>query len=116
MTTHGPFDAWAPRPERVPLHLDGQVLDMDRGADGWWAPAEPLPAAAGGAHAEYGYLLADDPPPPPPPPPPTAGGRRPSRCRPGPAALTPTTATSSTTTPSRAPTHGHAASPTACTG
>jgi len=66
-TTHGPFDVWAPRPERVRLHLAGQVLDMSRDDHGWWAPAEPLPAAVDGEDVDYGYLLDDDPDPRPDP-------------------------------------------------
>ena len=68
----GPYDVWAPRPQRVRLHLvaDGeQVLaEMERGADDWWTPAEPLPAMADGPHhVDYGYLLDDDPDPRPDP-------------------------------------------------
>ncbi|MFC7723766.1 malto-oligosyltrehalose trehalohydrolase [Nocardioides sp. GCM10028917] len=70
MTTpsRGPFDVWAPRPQRVRLVVDGDgggVLEMQRGEDGWWTPAEPLPAAVD--HLDYGYLLDDDPAPRPDP-------------------------------------------------
>ena len=43
----GPFDVWAPRPAKVRLlygdNAGGSVLEMDRGDDGWWTPAEPRP-------------------------------------------------------------------------
>ncbi|MCF6376787.1 malto-oligosyltrehalose trehalohydrolase [Nocardioides KLBMP 9356] len=68
----GPYDVWAPRPERVRLlcgdNAGGTVVDMRRGDDGWWTPAEPLPAASEGPHyVDYGYLLDDDPDPRPDP-------------------------------------------------
>ena len=70
--SRGPFDVWAPRPGRVRLlcgdNVGGSVLEMQRGDDGWWTPAEPLPTAAeGGLHVDYGYLLDDDPEPRPDP-------------------------------------------------
>ena len=61
----GPYDVWAPRPQRVRLQLGSEVVDMVRGDDGWWAPAEPLPADEG--RIDYGYLLDDDPEPRPDP-------------------------------------------------
>src|SRR5918993_4843235 len=72
MTTpsRGPFDVWAPRPQRVRLVVDGGgggVLEMQRGGDGWWPPAEPLPAAVDHLYVDYGYLLDDDPAPRPDP-------------------------------------------------
>ncbi len=67
----GPFDVWAPRPQRVRLVVDGDgggVVEMARGDDDWWTPAEPLPARADGPHGvDYGYLLDDDPDPRPDP-------------------------------------------------
>ncbi|QIX27178.1 malto-oligosyltrehalose trehalohydrolase [Nocardioides sp. JQ2195] len=71
MTTRGPFDVWAPRPERVRLLLgdpaQGPVIAMSRGDDGWWTPDEPLPPAADEPSVDYGYLLDDDPDPRPDP-------------------------------------------------
>ncbi|MDR7252703.1 maltooligosyltrehalose trehalohydrolase [Nocardioides sp. BE266] len=61
----GPYDVWAPRPERVRLTLAGEVVEMTRAADGWWAPAEPVPTTD--AAVDYGYLLDDDPDPRPDP-------------------------------------------------
>ena len=61
----GPYDVWAPRPQRVRLQLGSEVVEMVRGDDGWWAPAEPLPADDG--RLDYGYLLDDDPAPRPDP-------------------------------------------------
>jgi maltooligosyltrehalose trehalohydrolase len=59
--TRGPYDVWAPIPERVRLAIgDDLVVAMARGEDGWWTPAEPLPAAADAPDADYGYLLDDD--------------------------------------------------------
>ena len=65
----GPFDVWAPRPQRVRLVIDGDgggVTEMQRGSDDWWTPAEALPAGDQ-AHVDYGYLLDDDPDPRPDP-------------------------------------------------
>jgi len=73
MTTpsRGPFDVWAPRPKRVRLlcgdNAGGSVLEMERGDDGWWTPAEPLPGAVDHHYVDYGYLLDDDPEPRPDP-------------------------------------------------
>ncbi len=51
----GPFDVWAPRPGRVRLAIDGQAVEMSRGADDWWSPTVTLPDDA----TRYGYLLDD---------------------------------------------------------
>ncbi len=62
----GPFDVWAPRPERVRLVIGSEVLEMRRGPDDWWTPTEPVPTT----HAEevdYGYLLDEDTEPLPDP-------------------------------------------------
>ncbi len=66
MTTsipRGPFDVWAPRPQRVRLRIGGETLAMTRGDDGWWTPTEPVPDG----EVDYGYLLDDDPDPRPDP-------------------------------------------------
>ena len=66
----GPYDVWAPRPERVRLVVDGDgggVVEMERGKDGWWTPAGALPARASADTVDYGYLLDDDPDPRPDP-------------------------------------------------
>ena len=62
--TRGPFDVWAPLPERLRLSVAGETVDMTRGDDGWWTPAEPVPA---GADVDYGYLVGDDETPRPDP-------------------------------------------------
>jgi maltooligosyltrehalose trehalohydrolase len=61
----GPYDVWAPRPQRVRLQLGSEVLEMARGEDDWWTPVEPVPADDG--RLDYGYLLDDDPDPRPDP-------------------------------------------------
>ena len=63
-TERGPFDVWAPRPERVRLSLAGRAVAMTRGDDGWWSPDEQVPLDA---PVDYGYLLDDDPDPRPDP-------------------------------------------------
>lgn len=69
--SRGPFDVWAPRPRRVRLlcgdNTGGSVIEMARGDDDWWTPAEPLPPAADDEYVDYGYLLDDDPDPRPDP-------------------------------------------------
>ncbi len=71
MTTRGPFDVWAPRPDRVRLlcgdNVGGTVVEMECRDDGWWTPAEPLPRAVDHPDVDYGYLLDDDPEPRPDP-------------------------------------------------
>ncbi|WP_435771563.1 malto-oligosyltrehalose trehalohydrolase [Nocardioides sp. SYSU DS0651] len=63
MTARGPFDVWAPLPQRVRLALAGddggpaRTVEMAPGTDGWWSPAEPLPETAGWPGTRYGYLL-----------------------------------------------------------
>lgn len=68
----GPYDVWAPRPRRVRLVCRvedvHEVVDMSRGPDDWWTPAQPLPETIGDASCvDYGYLLDDDPDPRPDP-------------------------------------------------
>ncbi|MCZ4078762.1 malto-oligosyltrehalose trehalohydrolase [Rhodococcus sp. H36-A4] len=49
------FQVWAPTPEKVRLHLDGDVHDMDRQADGWWfTEKEAQP------DSRYGFLVDQD--------------------------------------------------------
>jgi maltooligosyltrehalose trehalohydrolase len=60
----GPFDVWAPLPERLRLSVGETTVDMVKGADDWWTPAEPVPA---GAAVDYGYLIDDDDTPRPDP-------------------------------------------------
>ncbi|GAA1446474.1 malto-oligosyltrehalose trehalohydrolase [Mycobacterium cookii] len=59
----GPYDVWAPRPERVRLQVAGEVVAMTRGDDDWWTPTGPVPDGA----LDYGYLLDDEPDPRPDP-------------------------------------------------
>ena len=51
----GRFDVWAPRPERVRLSVGDDVVEMARGADGWWTPEGPVPEG----EVDYGYLVDD---------------------------------------------------------
>jgi maltooligosyltrehalose trehalohydrolase len=67
VTARGPFDVWAPRPERVRLLVDGETVGMTRGDDDWWTPSGPVPGVVPGAEVDYGYLLDDDPTPRPDP-------------------------------------------------
>ncbi|MCW2845122.1 MAG: maltooligosyl trehalose hydrolase [Nocardioides sp.] len=53
---HGPFDIWAPRPERLRLSVAGTVVEMTRGDDDWWSPAGEVPT---GGEVDYGYLVDD---------------------------------------------------------
>jgi maltooligosyltrehalose trehalohydrolase len=56
---HAQFDVWAPRPERVRLSVSSSagddILEMSRGADGWWTPVGPVPEG----EVDYGYLVDD---------------------------------------------------------
>ncbi|CAI9401591.1 malto-oligosyltrehalose trehalohydrolase [Nocardioides sp. T2.26MG-1] len=54
--TRGPFDVWAPLPERLRLSVAGETVEMTRGDDGWWTPAGPTPAVT---DVDYGYLVGD---------------------------------------------------------
>ncbi|NYD43736.1 malto-oligosyltrehalose trehalohydrolase [Nocardioides panaciterrulae] len=67
-TSRGRFDVWAPRPQRVRLALGdpAEVVEMVRGTDDWWAPAEPVPDVWD-QDIDYGYLLDDDTTPLPDP-------------------------------------------------
>ena len=57
----GRFDVWAPRPERLRLHVGDDVVEMTRGADDWWTPAgeEPGLEASYPSEVDYGYLVDD---------------------------------------------------------
>ncbi len=65
----GPYDVWAPRPQRVRLslaaHGEQSAVEMVRDDAGWWAPAEPVPDLEG--EVDYDYLLDDDTDPRPDP-------------------------------------------------
>ena len=39
----GPYDVWAPRPQRVRLVVDGETREMTQGDGGWWTPAQAVP-------------------------------------------------------------------------
>ncbi len=56
------FAVWAPVPQRVRLHLDGDVHDMGRDGRGWWRATVPARE-----DADYGYLLDDGDSPRPDP-------------------------------------------------
>ena len=64
--THGRFDVWAPLPERVTLRVAGTDVPMERGADDWWRPSEPVPEMPAEG-VDYGYLVDGDPEPKPDP-------------------------------------------------
>ncbi len=69
--THGTFDVWAPRAQRLRLSLGSsldagaqeRVVEMKRGDDDWWTPVEPVPAG----EVDYGYLIDDEDSPVPDP-------------------------------------------------
>jgi maltooligosyltrehalose trehalohydrolase len=61
--TRGRFDVWAPIPRRVRLSVADEVVEMERGDDGWWTPAGPVPDG----EVDYGYLLDDGDQPRPDP-------------------------------------------------
>jgi maltooligosyltrehalose trehalohydrolase len=64
--TRGPFDVWAPRPGRLRLSVAGETVEMVRGSDDWWAPAEPVPDPTT-EEVDYGYLIDDEDTPRPDP-------------------------------------------------
>jgi maltooligosyltrehalose trehalohydrolase len=65
---HGPYDVWAPRPDRVRLQVAGTTVPMAREDDGWWTPSGEVPDPATVTDGvDYGYLLDDDPEPRPDP-------------------------------------------------
>ncbi len=65
----GPYDVWAPIPQRVRLSVGDEVVEMVRGEDDWWTPATPVPGlgSARPPEVDYGYLLDDDETPRPDP-------------------------------------------------
>lgn len=63
----GPFDVWGPLPQRLRLSVGDDVVEMTRGADDWWTPAEPPPTAPARDGIDYGYLVDDNDTPVPDP-------------------------------------------------
>ncbi|MDF1605304.1 malto-oligosyltrehalose trehalohydrolase [Nocardioides sp. YIM 152315] len=66
MTQRRPFDVWAPCAQRLRLSVGDATVEMTRGADDWWTPAQPLPDRAG-EETDYGYLIDDSDTPRPDP-------------------------------------------------
>ena len=64
--TRGPFDVWAPRPDRLRLSVAHATVDMAKGAGDWWTPAGELPDIPEGG-VDYGYLIDDSDTPRPDP-------------------------------------------------
>jgi maltooligosyltrehalose trehalohydrolase len=62
----GPFDVWAPLPGRLRLSVAGETVEMVKGADDWWVPAEPVPDTSR-QEVDYGYLIDDSDTPRPDP-------------------------------------------------
>ena len=59
-----PLAVWAPKPQRLRLQLDEQVVPMTRDEDGWWTP-DGLDTVPG--DVRYGYLIDDEETPRPDP-------------------------------------------------
>ena len=57
----GPYDVWAPRPERVRLlcgdNAGGSVIEMQRGDDDWWTPADRKAFEARTGASRWGRTL-----------------------------------------------------------
>ncbi|MGA4669221.1 malto-oligosyltrehalose trehalohydrolase [Propionibacteriaceae bacterium Y1923] len=51
------FDVWAPRPQQVVLRAAGTDFPMVRDEEGWWHPAQELPAHVLTGDVDYGYVL-----------------------------------------------------------
>ncbi|MEJ7832045.1 MAG: malto-oligosyltrehalose trehalohydrolase [Nocardioides sp.] len=64
--TRGPFDVWAPRPDRVRLSVADSRFEMTKGDDDWWRPVGPVPDPAD-QEVDYGYLIDDSDTPLPDP-------------------------------------------------
>ena len=60
-----PFAVWAPSTSRLRLSVGDDIVEMNRGADDWWSPAEPV--TADGEERDYGYLIDDSDTPRPDP-------------------------------------------------
>ena len=56
--SRGPFDVWAPRPQRLRLSVADAIVEMNRGTDGWWSPSGPVPDPTA-QEVDYGYLIDD---------------------------------------------------------
>ncbi|MDO5712518.1 MAG: alpha-amylase family glycosyl hydrolase, partial [Micrococcales bacterium] len=55
------FSLWAPVAETIDLHLDGQVLPMNRGERGWWARSAPAEVGSRYGFAVDGGQVVPDP-------------------------------------------------------
>ena len=60
-----PYDVWAPRAQRVRLSVGDAIVEMTRGDDDWWVPADPVPDTS--EEVDYGYLIDDSDTPRPDP-------------------------------------------------
>ena len=54
----GRFDVWAPRASRLRLSVGKAIVDMVRGEDDWWSPADPA-LNDSREEIDYGYLIDD---------------------------------------------------------
>ncbi len=53
----GPFDVWAPRAHRLRLSVGDDIVELVRGTDDWWTPADDLTVSR--EEIDYGYLIDD---------------------------------------------------------
>ena len=56
MTARDRYGVWAPRARRLRLSVGDDIVEMRRGDDDWWTPADPVPYRE---ETDYGYLIDD---------------------------------------------------------
>ncbi len=65
MTARDRYEVWAPRARRLRLSVGDDIVEMRRGDDDWWTPADPVADTC--SEVDYGYLIDDSDTPRPDP-------------------------------------------------
>jgi maltooligosyltrehalose trehalohydrolase len=65
VTARDRYEVWAPRARRLRLSVGDDIVEMRRGDDDWWTPADPVADTC--SEVDYGYLIDDSDTPRPDP-------------------------------------------------